>query len=606
MQGTVGQRSIRPLGFVAWALGLCLWLSGAAMAEPRVSIELEPSPTVGLDELAVLRITIEGGVTGPRAQPHFELENFRLINGPSQSTSISFVNGATSSSLTLSWQLQALAVGQGKVHSIAIRIGDQTYHLEDQAVEVVEQAPVRQRRRRSNPLDRFFSDDPFFSGRDNSRNSDRFDRRPRRREPREPPEIFLRAEAEPARPYAGQQVTYTLYLFTQVDVRSVNPEELPTFEGFWKEDIPQPDQLAPQMVMRDGKQFGRVVLLQRALFPRRAGRHEIDPMVATLVALIPDSSPFGSLMPHSQEIRRSSNRVVIDVQELPPPPPGFQGAVGRLRLNASLEPNHLEVGDATTLTLRLDGSGHLQGIPAPQLPEIPGVRVFPPQQQSAESLSGEELRGERTWSFVLVPEKPGSWQLPAIEVPYFDPRRGRYEVARTTALPLEVRGATQHADDNGQTIDLHPIRTAALPAVGGSIGSTHLAPWMLALPWGLALFLWLWRRRGGGQSHGASRRQLLEHIERAKQEEQPRQVAALLESAWRHFLEDRWQIPPGTASPQWGALLSAKGVPTDAADELMQLADDLHYLRYAPKLSTTDGLRSELIDRCRRLVKTLR
>ncbi len=602
MRGTPDMRWQRRLRVLSWVLGLSLWLSGPGIAERRVSVELEPAPSVGLDELAVLRIKIEGGVTGPQGQPHFELDNFRLISGPAKSTSISFVNGASSSSMTLSWQLQALAVGQAKVHSIAVRLGDQTYRLDDQQVTVIENAPVRQRRRRSDPLDNFFSNDPFFSRRDDSR----LQRRQRRREPREPPEIFLRAEVEPARPYAGQQVTYTLYLFTQVDVRSVNPETLPTFEGFWKEDIPQPDQLAPQMVQRDGKQFGRVVLLQRALFPRRAGRHEIEPMVATLAALIPDSGPFGSLVPRAQEIRRSSNRVVIDVQELPPPPPGFQGAVGRLRLNASLEPSNLEVGDATTLTLRLDGSGHLQGIPAPVLPEIPGVRMFPPQQQSSESLSGEVVRGERTWSFVLVPEKPGSWQVPAIEIPYFDPRRQRYDVARSEAMPLEVRGATQHAKDSGQTIDLHPIRTAALPAVGGGNGNGKLSPWLLGLPWVLVLGLWLGRRQGDGHSHGASRRQLLKSIEHAKEEDQPRRVAAILEDAWRHFLEDRWQIPPGTASPQWGPLLSAKGVPQTTADELMQLADDLHYLRYAPKLSTTDGLRSELIERCRRLLKRLR
>ena len=598
-----GRRASHAFGWV-WLLA-CLGalLADHAAAQPRVTVELDPADVVGLDELVILRVKIEGGATGPRGQPDFQLDNFRLVNGPSQSTSISFVNGATSSTLTLSWQLQALEVGQAAVRDIVVRIADQTYRVDDRQVQVIEQAPPRQRRRARDPLDRFFTNDPFFN--DDRRSP--FNRRPRRRQPQEPPEVFLRAEATPQRPYAGQQVTYTLYLFTQVDVRSVNPEQLPTFEGFWKEDIPQPDQLAPEMVTRDGKQFGRVVLLQRALFPRRAGRHEIEPVVASLAALVPDSSPFGSLLPRTQEIQRTSNRVVLDVQELPSPSPaGFQGAVGRLRLQSSLEPRTLEVGEAATLTMTLDGSGHIQGVPAPKLPELPGIRVFPPQQQSQESLSGKVVRGSRTWSFVLVPEKPGDWQLPAIEVPYFDPRRERYEVATTETMSLEVRGATRSSTEDGQTIDLHPIRTAALPAVGGGIRWSSVATWLMGIPWVLGSLLLLWRSRSRTSGYGPVRRRLLAAIDAAKREEQPRQVATLLEDGWRDYLEARWEIPPGTASTQWATALQAQGAPRDAADELVELANDLHYLRYAPKLSSTEGLRSDLIERCRRLVKTLR
>ena len=39
--------------------------------------------------------------------------------------------------------------------------------------------------------------------------------------------------------------------------------------------------------------------------------------------------------------------------------------------------------------LELHGRAHLQGVQAPQLPEIPGIRVFTPQQRSEESLKGK-------------------------------------------------------------------------------------------------------------------------------------------------------------------------------------------------------------------------
>jgi hypothetical protein len=46
-------------------------------------------------------------------------------------------------------------------------------------------------------------------------------------------------------------------------------------------------------------------------------------------------------------------------------------------------------------------------------------------------------------------------------------------------------------------------------------------------------------------------------------------------------------------------------VEAGALNELGQLLDDLEYLRYAPQLSTTGTLRSEVLARCRRLLRRL-
>jgi hypothetical protein len=95
-------------------------------------------------------------------------------------------------------------------------------------------------------------------------------------------------------------------------------------------------------------------------------------------------------------------------------------------------------------------------------------------------------------------------------------------------------------------------------------------------------------------------------LKAASHEKRPRQVAALIEEAWREFLAARWEIPQGTPSTRWGQLLDHSGLPHGAATELVKLADDLHYLRYAPKLSSTEDLQEELVERSRKLVKALR
>lgn len=596
-----GRRSA-PL--VLWAMASLL-VAGVARPQAQdvqVAVELEPEGPIGLDELAVLTVRIDtGGNLRSNPNPDFQLENFTVAAGPSTSNSLRFVNGVSSRSLTFTWHLQPVQLGTARVHSGVLQLGDERFSLPDRQVEVVETAPARGRSRRArDPFsDPFFSNDPFES---------LFDRRRRRRsrqDPVAPPKIYLSAEARPAKPFVGEQVLYTLYLFTQADVRSVNPEELPEFKGFWSRIVPQPEQLQPEMVHLDGEPIGKVVLLQRALFPRRAGTFEIDPVQARLAALVPDSGPFGSLLPRTREIVRSSNALTLEVRDLPPAPPGFQGAVGRVRLSAELTPAELEVGEAATLSLTLKGQGHFQGLPPPILPELPGVEVFPPQQQSNESVRRKNVSGERTWSFVLVPERPGQWDLPAIEVPYFDPRQEQYRSAAAEPLSLVVRGSTSLAQAGGPTVDLHPIRTAALPAGGSNDAGSGLVPWLFGVPWALALALFAVRLGGGGAGRRTERKRFLRRLETAVQEEQPRRAAAEVEEAWRELLNERWGLPQGSPSPRWGVLLAEKGAPKPAADELVQLADDLHYLRYAPQLSSTTELRQQLIERSRKLARAL-
>ena len=403
-------------------------------------------------------------------------------------------------------------------------------------------------------------------------------------------------------PYVGEQVLFTLYLFTQADVRSVNPEELPDFKGFWSRTIPQPDQLEPDMLYLDGERIGKVVLLQRALFPRRAGRLEIESAKARLSAMIPDQARFGSLLPRPREIVRSSKPLSLNVRQLPTAPAGFTGAVGQLRLNAQLTPTELEVGQAATLTLQLEGQGHLQGLPVPQLPAMPGVEIFPPQQQSIETVRRRGVSGERTWSFVLVPQRPGQWQLPTIEIPYFDPREERYRTASAQPPKLTVGGATRLADD--ATLELHPIRTAALPAIGGN-RVAMVEPLLFLTPMALTLLLFFRRRKATGAPRSESRR-LIERLKAAEAEPRPRQAAAVIEEAWRDFLYARWGLPPGSPSTRWGTLLPDRGVPPKVANELVALAEDLHYLRYAPKLSSTSELSEDLIVRSRKLARAAR
>jgi hypothetical protein len=102
-----------------------------------------------------------------------------------------------------------------------------------------------------------------------------------------------------------------------------------------------------------------------------------------------------------------------------------------------------------------------------------------------------------------------------------------------------------------------------------------------------------------------ARRRLVARLRAALAQAQPRHAAGEAEQAWRDFLRERYAVPTDTAPTQWPGLLAARGLGPALGGELLRLLEDLHYLRYAPQLASTDSLQRDLLERSRRLARRL-
>ena len=87
--------------------------------------------------------------------------------------------------------------------------------------------------------------------------------------------------------------------------------------------------------------------------------------------------------------------------------------------------------------------------------------------------------------------------------------------------------------------------------------------------------------------------------------EHSRHIAAELESAWRDFLRDRWEVPPGSSPNHWSRDLGERGASERTCNEIERLSEDIHYLRYAPQMSSNEALEAELVQRSRQILKSL-
>jgi hypothetical protein len=592
------------------ALGLTLLLLAglpARAADHVVKATLEPA-VVGVGETAVFTIEVQGtGLSSLSFRPDFELENLDIVGGPNQFDSIRFANGTLTRTFRESWQVRPRAAGKARVRALRVQLDDELIQMRDREI-TVQEAPTGQ----GEPAADSEPDDPF----DRLLNNPFFRRPP---PPSNQPVAFLRAELQPQRPYVGQQVLYTVYLYTRNDITSMAARELPTFHGFWVRDVPQPQHLPTEIVVLGGQRYARVPVVQKALFPLRPGHSTIEPTAMDVLARVIEQRFFAPPFARPEQLLLKAPAVALDVQPLPAAPPGFAGAVGQMKLTARVEPAQLRLGEAATLTVTLTGRGNVQGVGEPQVPVPTGLKIFPPQQQGEERVIGTAVQGTRTWSWVVVPESAGRATLRVPEIPYFDPQAAQYRVAAVPPIEVTTLPPAAAATDAGV---LRTIRNAAAgPDSAASVfTSRRLIPWLAAVLWGIALlFVWTRRRRQVAglpalpalpENPETNERPAYEEADRllvnAAAESRPRQAAARIEEAWRTFLARRWDLPPTAPLPRWSELLRERGADPEAAAELGRLVDDLHYLRFAPQLSATENLTTEALSRSRRLLRRLR
>jgi hypothetical protein len=186
--------------------------------------------------------------------------------------------------------------------------------------------------------------------------------------------------------------------------------------------------------MIKGQEYAVALILKKALFPLRAGKLTITPLEAEATTL---QSAFYA---GASAVRRSPP-ITVEVLPLPAQgrPPGFDAHnVGQLQLEASVDRARVKAGEAVTLKVLVRGTGNLRSVKPPRV-DVDGFKVYEPTTR--ENIErGDVIRGDKTFTYLLMPLRGGALTIPALELPYFDPKQAKYDVARAAPIALTVEG----------------------------------------------------------------------------------------------------------------------------------------------------------------------
>src|SRR5262249_25969160 len=128
---------------------------------------------------------------------------------------------------------------------------------------------------------------------------------------------------------------------------------------------------------------------------------------------------------HSKQIL-TADPILLNVKPLPVSnSKDFTGAVGQFSMSASLDRQTGNVGEPVTMTLTLSGTGNVEQLPAPVVPDKWRATINVGKFES-EVQSGL-IVGSRDYQIVFFPSTSGTQELPSITLEYFDPVGANYK-----------------------------------------------------------------------------------------------------------------------------------------------------------------------------------
>ena len=263
----------------------------------------------------------------------------------------------------------------------------------------------------------------------------------------DPPEgLVLMAIPARQRAYVNEPVIVSFSLLSRgSDLRSeprTGTIEWPDFEGFRVAELSRRQRGREAQVYIDGHRYNTVPLRRVALFPSTGASGVIGQ--ATLEAQLREPRGFGrarrSESPRYTSVIVASDPVSLEVLPLPAEgrPASFRGHVGKLEVASWVDRTGAEVGDTVTLQVEVSVEGHMKGLPDPEIDFPTGFEVSGPQIRTAIHASSEGLDGTRTYIYRLVARAAGSYEIPAVEMSYFDAESESYGTSRGQPFVITV------------------------------------------------------------------------------------------------------------------------------------------------------------------------
>jgi hypothetical protein len=354
--------------------------------------------------------------------PNFE--GFKIVAGPSQQVSQSWINGKSSFNKTYSYFLLPMQKGALVIRQASIDIRGQIYKTSPIRITVT--AAVEQPR---DPNDTQVTADQS---------------------------LHLVAEISKTNPYLNEPITVVYKIYFSYNIGITNWRELdkPKYNDFWSQNI-DIKQLVAEEGKYNGEKYRFVTLRKTVLYPQKSGKLVIEPLSLDVDVQLPSNrrNIFGQVLLVEDHKRVSAGVKTINVKALPEAgkPADFSGAVGRFTFKVTPSKTNLKSGESLDLEVSVNGTGNLKLFTLPK-PIVPtALEMYDPvhNEQVSTPLSG--MTGKIFDKYAIIPQYKGKYPIKSMVFTYFDLGSSSYKTISSPEIMVNVLEGPNASDNSVAT-----------------------------------------------------------------------------------------------------------------------------------------------------------
>jgi hypothetical protein len=367
-----------------------------------------------------------------------DFKGFRIIQGPSQSVSQSWINGKVSFSQSYTYIIKPERKGELIISPANIKYRGSNLNSKMMKIIVLKPVDIAE-----NP------NDPNYIAQQN---------------------IHLVAEVSKSKPFVGEgiYVEYRLYVSENISVYDTSVTEAPQYNGFWNQEIKING--FPVKTGKYNNENYRYIVLQKALLiPTKTGKLTIDPMKMDIVIGVPTGRVdfFGNVITKNIKKEFASTKKIISPKSLPleNKPENFTGAVGKFKFDVSLSKNALKANESSQIKVVVSGKGNLKLFELPTVKTPAELEKYQPERKERVRVAANGITGSVTDIYTVVPQYKGKYKIPNVTFSYFNPDAEKYETVDTEDLFVDVLEGkeliTNNTNKNSNTIQKQTVVSSA-------------------------------------------------------------------------------------------------------------------------------------------------
>jgi BatD DUF11 like domain len=435
--------------------------------------------------------------------------------------------------------------------------------------------------------------------------------------------LFLRVDASKTNCYVGEPVMVVYKMYSRLNANS-QVVKRPSFTGFSVLEMVDSYDSRPDVEKLNGTLYYTNIIRKVQLFPLQEGNFLLDAAeIESDVKFLKVSEPynkrndlrkaFGSSGPlptvYHYRTLLHSDPVNISVKPLPvtSQPSDFKGAVGQFSLAVHVPSTHIRKGELVKIQVVVSGKGNLSLLAPPVIQWPAGIDTAEPVVKESFNKYAFPLAGNKTFEYSFAATDTGRLEIPAIQLPYYDPAAKEYKTASADPLIVQVAaGSTKEKEDKN--------------AEGNSISDTPAIPremyWfalvvVLIVGWIVYQATFLRKKNTNPIQNTAepivkkpTAAELLQRASAAlEQANQPAFYHEVQDTLW-NVVADKCKVLPSALNKQnIAGQLSIRGISPAVIQNLVSVLDECEWTLYTPDQSLHDM--KQLLDKAEDVLQQL-